>query len=53
MDVLVEIRAVGGGHPDGRGPSALLAQAAELLQQRGELQRLVPGGIGVTARGAE
>lgn len=52
-DVLVVIDAAGGGHPDGRLLPDLTRQAAGLLQSREELQRLVPGGLGVTVRGPQ
>ena len=47
VDVVVEIRAVGGGHPDGRRVDQLTGQAARILAERADLQGLVPGGIGV------
>lgn len=48
VDVVVRVSAVGGGHPDGRLLTDLAKQAARLLASRADLQRLVPGGIGVT-----
>lgn len=47
VDVVVEIHAMGGGHPDGRRLDDLTAQAARILAGRADLQGLVPGGIGV------
>jgi hypothetical protein len=47
VDVLVEVSAAGGGHPDGRLLTDLARQAARTLEQRADIQRLVPGGIGV------
>lgn len=47
VDVVVEIHAAGGGHPDGRRHDELTAQAARILAGRADLQALVPGGIGV------
>lgn len=47
VDVLVLISAVGGGHPDGRSLPDLARQAAATLQSRADIQRLVPGGMGV------
>jgi len=47
-DVLVVVRAVEGGHPDGRSAEALARQAAQLLAGRADLAALAPGGIGVT-----
>jgi hypothetical protein len=49
IDILVEVSAVGGGHPDGRLTADLARQAADLLAGRADIQRLVPGGLGVTA----
>jgi hypothetical protein len=46
-DVVVHLRAVGGGHPDGRRKEQLARQAASILAGRADIQRLVPGGIGV------
>ena len=49
IDVLVEVSSVGGGHPDGRRLEDLARQAAQLLAARADIQRQVPGGIGVVA----
>lgn len=46
-DVVVEVRAVAGGHPDGRGPDELARQAAGIISGRPDILRLTPGGIGV------
>ena len=48
VDVLVRVGARHGAHPDGRQAADLLRQAAAILQDRADLQRMVPGGIGVT-----
>jgi len=48
VDVVVRVSAVGGGHPDGRLLTDLAQQAARVLASRTDLQRMVPGGIGVT-----
>lgn len=48
VDVVVRVSAREGGHPDGRSLEQLAHQAARTLAQRADLQRLVPGGIGVT-----
>jgi hypothetical protein len=47
-DVLVVLEAAAGGHPDGRRVDALAEQAAGILVRRADIQRLVPGGMGVT-----
>lgn len=47
VDVVVLVSAVGGGHPDGRLLPDLARQAAAVLQSRADIQRLVPGGMGV------
>lgn len=47
VDVVVLVSALGGGHPDGRLLPDLARQAAAVLQARPDIQRLVPGGIGV------
>ena len=47
VDVVVQISAVGGGHPDGRLLDDLAHQAARVLQERPDIQRCVPGGLGV------
>ena len=49
IDVLVEISAPGGGHPDGRQLPELARQAAGVLGGRPDIARLVPGGLGVVA----
>lgn len=49
VDVVVLVSTVGGGHPDGRLLADLARQAAGILQGRADIQRLVPGGIGVAA----
>ena len=46
-DVLVQISSIGGGHPDGRLLNDLAQQAARILAGRADIQRLVPGGIGI------
>jgi hypothetical protein len=48
VDVLVALSCVAGGHPDGRRVEELVTQAARILAAREDIQRLVPGGIGVT-----
>jgi hypothetical protein len=48
-DVLVVIESPAGGHPDGRRIDALVEQAARILAGRADIQRRVPGGMGVTA----
>lgn len=48
VDVLVVVSGVQGGHPDGRLVEDLARQAASTLMGRQDIQRLVPGGIGVT-----
>lgn len=50
MDVLVEVVVREGAHPDGRTMADLAVQAARVIAERADLTRLVPGGIGVTAR---
>lgn len=52
VDVVVEICAVGGGHPDGRRLEDLTRQAARILAERADLRALVPGGIGVRTASA-
>lgn len=47
VDVLVRISAQGSVHPDGRGLEQLVQQAAAVLASRLDIQRLVPGGLGV------
>jgi hypothetical protein len=49
IDVIVQVSAVAGGHPDGRLLGDLARQAAEVITSRADIHRLVPGGIGVTA----
>jgi hypothetical protein len=49
IDVIVQVSAPSGGHPDGRLIGDLARQAAAVLGQRADIQRLVPGGLGVTA----
>ena len=46
-DVLVVIRVRHGGHPDGRSADLLAQQAAALVAGREDIQRLVPGGLGL------
>lgn len=48
VDVLVTVAGVQGGHPDGRLIEDLARQAASILTSRTDIQRLVPGGLGVT-----
>lgn len=48
VDVLVVVTGVQGGHPDGRLTEDLARQAATTLMARNDIQRLVPGGLGVT-----
>jgi len=48
-DVVVQLSAAAGGHPDGRLLSDLARQAAGILAARPDIHGLVPGGIGVTA----
>ncbi len=50
MDVLIEVIAREGAHPDGRTAADLAGQAARIVAARADLQQLVPGGIGITAR---
>jgi len=47
-DVIVHLSAAAGGHPDGRLLGDLARQAASIISGRPDIQRLVPGGIGVT-----
>lgn len=49
VDVVVQVSAAGGGHPDGRLLPDLAHQAAQVLAARADIQRLTPGGLGVTA----
>lgn len=49
IDVIVQVSAAAGGHPDGRLLGDLARQAAEVISSRADIHRLVPGGIGVTA----
>ena len=49
VDVIVQVTAPAGGHPDGRLPGDLARQAAEVISARADIHRLVPGGLGVTA----
>lgn len=49
VDVIVQVTAPAGGHPDGRLLADLARQAAEVISGRPEIHRLVPGGLGVTA----
>ena len=49
IDVLVQVAAPAGGHPDGRLLADLARQAADVISARADIQRLVPGGLGVTA----
>lgn len=48
VDVVVQVAAVGGGHPDGRLLPELARQAAQVLGARSDIQRMTPGGLGVT-----
>lgn len=48
VDVLVVVSGVQGGHPDGRLVEDLARQAASILMSRDDIQRQVPGGLGVT-----
>ena len=48
VDVLVEMRAAAGAHPDGGLLTDLARQAAAVISQRTDIHRLAPGGIGVT-----
>lgn len=52
VDVVVLVGAAGGGHPDGRLLPDLARQAAGILQARADIQRLVPGGLGVAVADA-
>lgn len=49
FDVLVVVSRGPGGHPSGRAVGLLAEQAAGILTAREDIQRLVSGGIGVTA----
>ncbi len=49
VDVIVQVTAPAGGHPDGRLLADLARQAAEVISARADIHRLVPGGLGVTA----
>ena len=49
VDVVVQVSAAGGGHPDGRLLPDLARQAAQVLGARPDIQRMTPGGLGVTA----
>ena len=49
VDVIVQVTAPAGGHPDGRLLADLARQAAEVISARSDIHRLVPGGLGVTA----
>jgi hypothetical protein len=49
IDVLVEVSAASGGHPDGRQLPELARQAAQVLGSRHDIAELVPGGLGVVA----
>jgi hypothetical protein len=49
VDVIVQVSAPSGGHPDGRLLADLARQAASVISARADIHRLVPGGIGVTA----
>lgn len=55
IDLLVTMTVPASGHPDGRRAEVLAEQAASMLAARTDIQRLVPGGIGVTlaARGPQ
>lgn len=49
VDVIVQVSAPSGGHPDGRLLGDLARQAAEVISARADIHRLTPGGLGVTA----
>jgi hypothetical protein len=49
VDVIVQVSARSGGHPDGRLLADLARQAATVISARADIHRLVPGGLGVTA----
>lgn len=49
VDVVVSVSAAGGAHPDGRLLPDLARQAAAVLGARPDIQRMTPGGLGVTA----
>ena len=49
VDVIVQVTAPAGGHPDGRLLADLARQAAQVISARADIHRLVPGGLGVTA----
>jgi hypothetical protein len=49
VDVIVQVSAPSGGHPDGRLLGDLARQAAAIISARADIHRLVPGGLGVTA----
>lgn len=49
IDVIVQLTALSGGHPDGRLLADLARQAADTISARRDIHCLVPGGIGVTA----
>jgi hypothetical protein len=49
VDVIVQVSAPSGGHPDGRLPADLARQAADVISARADIHRLVLGGLGVTA----
>lgn len=49
IDVIVQVTAPSGGHPDGRLLADLARQAAEVISARADIHRLVPGGLGVAA----
>lgn len=49
VDVIVQVTAPSGGHPDGRLLADLARQAADVISARADIHRLVPGGLGVTA----
>jgi SseB protein N-terminal domain len=49
VDVIVQVTAPAGGHPDGRLLTDLARQAAQVISARVDIHRLVPGGLGVTA----
>lgn len=48
VDVVVSVSAAGGAHPDGRLLPDLARQAAAVLGARPDIQRMTPGGLGVT-----
>jgi hypothetical protein len=49
VDVIVQVSAPSGGHPDGRLVADLARQAAGVIAARPDIRSAVPGGIGVSA----